>query len=178
MKKQFVYPKGKIIYPNINFLFIPLCALVFLPLIAPPKTKADLIVLTLLLLLVSIFILKTLWIADKLMTVIEVEEQGITYKSLFKNMMIKWHEILNVERKLSYEKYKFLKIDYAYKQFMTRKTFPEPDIPFKELTIKTKNNKIIKILHFLKSSDSFAKGIDALEAEIRRYTNIEFNTVE
>ena len=186
MKKQFKYPKGKIIFPYSLFFLVSIIGLLglyFLTELYSRETRADWIMdAGLLLFSLSIAVPVTLWMLNKLKTVIEVDEEGINYKSLFKNLFIKWQEISSIEKIFSYERRYRPKKKELPESSLARMIFKikylYPDDPPRDLVIKTKNKKTITVLHSLKRNDSSEKGIEDFESEIKRYTNIEFSTTD
>jgi len=99
MKKKFVYPNRKIIFPYVFFLLPSVLSLLGLYELSrkyPRTIKEDWLTdASLILFSLGISVPVILWMINKIKTVIEVDERGISYKSLLKNIAIKWHEILS-----------------------------------------------------------------------------------
>ena len=99
MKKEYNYPLQKIIFPYALFFLIPI---IFLPMLFSEFNLKDdsLIIYAVLLLNILITVPVAVWMINNIKTVIQVDDIGINYKSLFKNIRIKWHEIARIEKKI------------------------------------------------------------------------------
>ena len=104
-----------------------------------------------------------LWSIDTIKTVIEITENGILYKSLFKNISIQWNDIKSIERKY-----------LTGIWFNLRGPFYMNN-PI-DLLIRTKDNNTVKILHNWRKRYVFTEITVDIENEIKKHTNIDIIT--
>lgn len=193
MKKKFVYPKRKIIFPYIFFLLPSVLSLLGLYELSrkyPRTIKEDWLTdASLILFSLGIAVPVILWMINKIKTEIEVDERGIVYKSLFKNIAIKWHEILGIQELYLYERrYQSQSIVHIHPEsilayILSRfnsydKVLRKYHNPPRDLIIKTKNRGKITISHFVTLAGDVQNGLEVLESEIQRFTNMTINTVD
>lgn len=183
MKIRYIYPWRKIIFPNIIIIPLPLLIIpLYLQLFDISKINEDLFVNSIILcfiLTISIIALSAFFMTiNKINTEIEVGENGLFYKTMFKKLFIKWNEIASIEKKYLFER-KYprrglppdtLPIEVEIKNLLN-KPIQQVNIP-NDLIIKTQSNNKIKILHHLKKSDDSNKGIEEFEEMIKSYCNV------
>ena len=139
--------------------------------------------LSLILFVLSIFLGTCLWIITKIRTKIEVDEKGLLYKSLFKNLFVEWNEITDISREYLYEK-KYPRKDlppdtspiHAEISDLFNKTLPQSELPF-NLIIKTKKKNKLKIMHILRRIDELNNGIAEFENEIKLHGNLKIDAM-
>lgn len=153
MPKIFKYPKAKIIFPYIFLLLIPLVIMLLVLVWDTPKNVDELITFSFLILILLGFMIPiTLWMINNLKTEVQLDERGMRYKTLFKDVMIGWNDIVSIDRGYLYEG--------AYNRYNATP---------KDLYIKTKTGRPIKIFHIIESNESPTQGIDFIESEIEKH---------
>lgn len=188
MKKEYKYPRHKIIFPYIFLLSIPFISIPLYLQIADislidENLGMKLFNLVFLLSICGIAIGTLFWMINKLKTRIMIDERGIAYKSMFKNLFIKWDQISSVERKYLFER-RYPRQDLpsnmspveAEIKDLFNIPYPQYSDPPNDLIVKTKKNNTIRILHILKNSDG--DDISELENEITNYGSISIDKIE
>lgn len=154
MKKTYSYKKASVLL-TVSF---PLVILVFNVVMAAYFAfhfhGAGLIVIFGILFL--IFCGALLKIADIIKTTIVLDDQGISYNSVIKNIFIPWQDIVQVGR--------WVLIDMPRRRIQ----FPEP--PPKDLKIITRNYGNIYVFDFLKSNDQEDNAMPQFIDEVRKMT--------
>lgn len=97
------------------------------------------------------------WILMTLKIRIYLDDDGITYISLFRKVHMKWQDVLSIERK------------FIYSGSMFHGSNP------RDLEIKDRSDKKIKIFYFVKNCapHNVEEGIKDFEAEIRKHIGVE-----
>jgi hypothetical protein len=158
MRKIYKYPKSKILFPFLGYLVIPILPvfIVFYASLLPEKKDDWPLFLFIIGFFLSMFVLIASWILNNLNTVFEVDERGLQYKSLFKNMYVPWDQITSVKKKYLYQ---------------TSKTAADPN---KDLLLKTKDNKTIKVFRILENQhEGMGKGFEDFESELKAHIKVE-----
>lgn len=97
-----------------------------------------------------------IWMTSIASACILIDEEGLTYSSVFKKIKVPWRNVVGVERRYYYSG-----------------TFPRGGPP-RDIDILFNNNEKIKVYYFLKKdflASNERSAIDELELDINKYTN-------
>ena len=152
--KQYSYPKWAIGAYGLMILF-PIAAWVFLFKTGIQNVFGLFVFSNIFLFAVTTAIV--IWVVNLLKTKIYINDAGITYKSLYRNILIKWEDISDIKRK-----------------YLAGGTGQYGGPP-RELEIRTRNGKTIKVLSILVAINEgdIEEGIKDLESEIKKHIKID-----
>ena len=145
MKERYRYSRLRALYLYGPFIALPIMGLMF----APEKSS---LYLDYLFFYLSLFIVPFLLLVNKFSVRISLDDTGIVYKSLFKNLHLKWRDIEGIRLKY-----------FADFGLMRGGEY---------LEIRSTSKKRIKVVNFIMNCgtmDSY-EGLGEFEATVRKYT--------
>jgi len=149
LSKEYSYSKWAIGAYSLLILF-PIVAWVFLFKTGIQNMLSLFVFINSFLFIVTTIII--IWIINLFKTKICIDDVGITYKSLYRNILIEWEDIYSIRR-----------------IYLTGGTGQYGGLP-RDLEIKTKNGKTVKILSIIATNEGdIEDGINDLETEIKKY---------
>jgi hypothetical protein len=159
--KQYYYPKWGIFVPYGFLILFPVIAWFFvlkegMPNLQDQHAFGFFLIVNIFLLAIAASII--LWLVNLSKTRIDINDMGLSYKSLFVNIKIRWADISAINKKYLYGgsgKY---------------------GGPPGDLEITTRDRKSIKVLSILTCADTgdMERGIEDFEAEIKKHKKIDF----
>ncbi len=157
MKKTFTYKKSSVLctvsFPLVYLAFQPILAAWFIIDFHPRSKSVDSGLIIIFGVLFLIFCWALVKVADIIKTTIILDDQGLTYNSIMKNVFIPWQDIVQVRR--------WVLLD-TYEQF--------PPPPPKDLKIITRADGNIYVFNFLKTNDQEGDAMPQFIDEVRKMT--------
>lgn len=154
---RYKYPPDKIIFPYGYILFMPALGVFawFKKGIALNEVGVIGIFFWIFLLAMAAPIIE--WIVNNISLRLDITDYGFRYKSLLKERQVVWNDIIDIQRRILYERRGWHK-DSAHKN---------------DLLIKLQDGSKIKIFGILQRCDGKEGGIDELEDILRTKTNVQ-----
>ena len=159
---EYKYPPNKIIFPYAFILFMP--ALGVFAWFSKPNALNEVgaigVIFWIFLFAMAAPII--VWIVNNISLRINVTDSGFHYKSLFKDKQIVWNDIIDIQKRILYE----------------RRGWHDDPKNGNDLLIKLHDGTKVKIFGIIRSSNGSGGSIDDLEGLLRTKANIQHHNPE